>query len=79
MISLKKYLEGTDSPAAEPGKAATPSKSEARELLPLSIAAYRSALLEMGNCSQDACPALGEELKKGLGQIGERLSVAEEL
>ena len=38
--------------------------------LPVTVAAYRSALVEMGNCGQDACPALGEELKQGLGKLG---------
>jgi len=76
MISLKKYLDGSDSLAEETAQAAPPSKAEARELLPVSIAAYRSALVEMGSCSQDACPATSEELKKSLGEIGERLGAA---
>jgi diguanylate cyclase len=76
MISLKKYLDGTDDLAAVPDRAPALSKAEARELLPLSIAAYRSALMEMGNCSQSACPGLGEGLKMSLGEIEERLSAA---
>ena len=73
MFSLKKYLDSADAPPA-PDQAATPSKADERELLPLSIEAYRSALVEMGNCSLDACPGLGEYLKKSLGQIEEQLS-----
>ncbi len=45
-----------------------------KSLLPVTVAAYRSALVEMGNCGQDACPALGGELKQGLGKLGEKLS-----
>jgi diguanylate cyclase (GGDEF)-like protein len=68
MISLKKYLDAASvvSPVeAEP---------EAVGTLPATIAAYRSALFEMGGCSLEACPALGDGLKRGLGKLGERLS-----
>jgi hypothetical protein len=57
MISIKHYLEQPQNGAAdsfERGQAA---------LLPVTLGAYRSALVEMGNCAQDAGPALGEELK----------------
>ncbi|MGA9672373.1 MAG: GGDEF domain-containing protein [Terracidiphilus sp.] len=68
MISLKKYLDATtvDSPMEV--------KPEAVGTLPAAIAAYRSALLEMGGCSLEACPALGDALKRGLGKLSERLS-----
>jgi diguanylate cyclase (GGDEF)-like protein len=46
-------------------------EEEPRLLLPLTVAAYRSALVEMGNCGLNACPALGEELKQGLIELGE--------
>jgi len=49
------------------------ARSESETLLPVALAAYRSALVEMGNCGQDACPALGEKLKQGLGKLGETL------
>jgi diguanylate cyclase (GGDEF)-like protein len=68
MISLKKYLDTV--PAGnynEPGEG---------ELLPAALAAYRSALLEMGNCSQDACPALGEGLKQSLVKLEAEVSEA---
>ncbi len=68
MISLKKYLDAVHS-----GPEELPAAGE-NGLLPVTMAAYRSALLEVGNCSLDACPALGEELKQGLGKLGETLS-----
>jgi diguanylate cyclase (GGDEF)-like protein len=68
MISIKKYLEQTQT---ESGGYDEPEK---KALLPVTVAAYRSALVEMGNSGQDACPALGGELKQGLGKLGEKLS-----
>ena len=68
MISLKKYLDE----AGNTGKKT--DKCDAGELLPATGAAYSSALLEMGGCSLDACPALGGELQQGLTELGERLS-----
>jgi diguanylate cyclase (GGDEF)-like protein len=68
MISIKRYLE---EPETEPGEHSEP---EAQALLPVTVAAYRSSLVDMGNCGQDACPALGEELKQGLGKLEEKLS-----
>jgi diguanylate cyclase (GGDEF)-like protein len=68
MISLKKYL---DQARTDPLQQAKPA---ATGLLPVAIAAYVSALREMGRCSVDACPALGEELKQGLAKAGESLS-----
>ena len=35
-------------------------------MLCVAMDAYGSALLEMGNCSLDACPGLGDDLKKNL-------------
>ena len=68
MISIKRYLEDTET---EPGKHSEP---ETQSLLPVTVAAYCSSLVEMGNCGQDACPALGGELKQGLGKLEEKLS-----
>ena len=68
MISLKKYLE-----AASPGSEVQDHPDES-EILPATIAAYRSALSEMGDCGVEVCPALGEELKQGLSKSGDRLS-----
>ena len=82
MISLKKYLESQDlEPKLENGSGALPI-DEAKpgkadeEKLPLALCAYGSALRTMGECSLDACPAMGQGLKLGLAQIAEGLSVA---
>jgi diguanylate cyclase (GGDEF)-like protein len=69
MISLKKFL---DSAQAE-GEARGALGEE--DILSAAMAAYGAALLAMGNCSLDACPALGEDLKRNLGRLEEKLSV----
>ena len=69
MISLKKYL---DSSQTEPEKSRVPAGGG---ILSLALAAYRSALTEMGNYSVQACPALGQGLKQGLGQMADQLTV----
>ena len=68
MISIKHYLEETQTESGEDGEAG------ARFLLPVILAAYCSSLVEMGNCGQDACPALGGELKQGLVKLEEKLA-----
>jgi diguanylate cyclase (GGDEF)-like protein len=68
MISIKKYLEQTQTEFSER------DEPESQSLLPVTVGAYRSALVEMGNCGQDACPALGGELKQGLSRLQEKLS-----
>ncbi|MGD0731374.1 MAG: GGDEF domain-containing protein [Terracidiphilus sp.] len=68
MISLKKYL---DFEAPDAVVNCVPDEGDS---LSAAIGAYRSALLEMGNCSLDACPALGAELKRSLGGLVESLS-----
>jgi diguanylate cyclase (GGDEF)-like protein len=50
------------------------AEEEPKLLLPLAVSAYRSALAEMGNCSLDACSALGDGLKQGLNRLGEGLA-----
>lgn len=65
MISLKKYLEN-DSPL--------PDQSESSTLSAM-LSAYGSAMLAMGNCSVDACPGAGMELKQRLTEIQEKLSL----
>lgn len=65
MISLKKYLDGPKDPSAEPAATGL--------AVPLA-AAYRSALAAMGNCAEDACPALGDSLKRGLEELGSAVS-----
>jgi diguanylate cyclase (GGDEF)-like protein len=80
MISLKKYWdsahiapEETDEPAIDRA-AAAPGDKEKGGLLPVAIAAYQSALREMGACSVEACPALGPGLMKSLAKLDEKLS-----
>lgn len=70
MISIKRYLELTETAPGDSGE------KNSKDLLSSTIAAYRSALLEMGNCGQNACPALGGNLKQGLNKLGEKLSKA---
>src|ERR1017187_6306614 len=67
MISIKQYLDQTQM------ESDGHDESETTALLPVTVAAYRSALVEMGNCGQDACPALGAELKQELGRLSEKL------
>ena len=69
MITLKKYL---DSPVTGSELLAA---QEEKEILPRALAAYGAALLEMGNCSLDACPALGGDLKQSLSRLQTQLSV----
>jgi diguanylate cyclase (GGDEF)-like protein len=68
MISIKHYLEQTQT---EPGEDGKPG---AQSLLPVTVTAYCSSLVEMGNCGQDTCPALGGELKQGLDKLEGKLS-----
>lgn len=68
MISLKKYLD-----CVEPDPNVC-FDADAEGLLPSLMAAYRSALQAMGNCAENACPALGDSLKQGLGKLEADLS-----
>lgn len=70
MISLKKYL---DTAGTELGMAEEP---EEKGVLSAALTAYRSTLTEVGNCSVDVCPALGNGLKRELGSLTERLQVS---
>jgi diguanylate cyclase (GGDEF)-like protein len=63
MISLKKYLDSDQSDLPKV------IRQDPREVLPAAIKAYRTALVEMGSCSTDACPALGADLKRELGRL----------
>jgi hypothetical protein len=63
MISLKKYLDSDQSDLPKI------IQQDPRDVLPATIAAYRSALVEMGSCSTHACPALGNDLKRELGRL----------
>jgi len=68
MISLKRYLD-----AAFNGSLAQAEPAE-ENLASVALAAYRSALSEMGCCSLNACPATGMGLREGLGKVGAELS-----
>jgi len=70
MISLKKYLDSTQ------GDTAAQNGSGENDLLAAVIDAYGCALLEMGGCSLDACPGLGDGLKQNLVAIKSGLSTA---
>jgi len=64
MISLKKYLE------TQP----TDLEVEAGDLLCAVVEAYGSALIEMGNSSMEACPGMGDVLKRKLCELKTGLS-----
>ena len=70
MISLKKYLESQQTDSVAPVKCAE------GDLFPVVIDAYGSALMEMGNSSMEACPGMGDELKRRLSELKTGLSVA---
>lgn len=70
MISLKKYLEESPNQSNRRGNV------DAGELLPVALASYCSSLREMASASVDACPTVGEELKRSLGKIDDRISAA---
>ncbi len=70
MISLKKYLESQQvDPVAPLGRAEG-------ELLPAVVDAYGSTLMEIGNSSLEACPGMGDELKRNLSELKTSLSPA---
>ena len=70
MISLKKYL---DSETTNPANEVEP---DGDGVASAAIAAYSSALVEMGRCSLEVCPGLGGELKLHLGELSSTLSCA---
>ena len=68
MISLKRYLDSV------PDASKALIGPDDKDVLSCAISVYGSALTEMGNCSLDACPGLGEELKEHLGELKANLS-----
>jgi diguanylate cyclase (GGDEF)-like protein len=68
MISLKKYLE-----SVPPNSDANGSQNR-DDLATLALEAYGSALVAMGTCSLDACPGLGNDLNRHLGELSRNLS-----
>jgi diguanylate cyclase (GGDEF)-like protein len=80
MISLKKYWDAPHPAAEEAGVTQIDRTSaglrdkDKSEVLPVAIAAYQSALREMGACSVEACPGMGLGLMKSLAKLDEKLS-----
>jgi diguanylate cyclase (GGDEF)-like protein len=70
MISIKRYLD-SDSPDSGQNVAVVQQDPFAAAL-----DVYGSSLLEMGHCSLDACPGLGDALKQSLGRLKAELSPA---
>jgi len=70
MISIKRYLDSNS-----PGSS---TDAEAIQQNPFAAAldVYGSSLLEMGHCSLDACPGLGDALSQSLGGLKAELSAA---
>src|ERR1035441_6024711 len=68
MISIKKYLEDPNAGSNWNDDA------DGEDPLDFALRAYRSSLVEMGKCSLDVCPGLGDELQLGLGKLVEDLS-----
>lgn len=66
MISLKKYLESE-------GVAPAAADAEEAGVGLVTLSAYGSALLAMGNCSLDACPGLGDGLQQSLRALQSQL------
>lgn len=70
MISLKKYLEAPAQFGQEQGI------SEPNDVFTVAMDAYGAALAEMGNCSVEACPGLGDGLKRKLCECRTGLSTS---
>ena len=74
MISIKKYLLAEEPAIAESAAPGLPRKrSGDSDLLPQALAAYRSALSNMGRSGVDVCPASGPDLERHLTEIARRL------
>lgn len=69
MISLKKYLD------SQPEDRFADAGPEEGDLLCVTMDVYGSALREMGNCSLDACPGMGDDLKNDLEAMRAGLSI----
>lgn len=80
MISLKKYLDSADAAVRDDAGTDAVCSCEADQgiaasgILIKTVAAYQSALREMGSCTVEACPATGPELKKSLDNLDGKLS-----
>jgi diguanylate cyclase (GGDEF)-like protein len=80
MISLKKYWDAAHTVVEEDSSQEVDRTSTIHlekgdgGVLGLTVAAYQSALREMGSCSVEACPGAGTGLKQSLDKLEERLS-----
>jgi diguanylate cyclase (GGDEF)-like protein len=79
MISLRKYLDTEQTASEVQGELEGEVRlgaavADGQALFPVTMAAYRSALIEMGRCSLDASPTFGPELKQGLCKLERSLS-----
>jgi diguanylate cyclase (GGDEF)-like protein len=72
MISIKRYLDSAFEVEGEDG-------SREGDLATAAIAAYGASLVEMGNCSLEACPGVGDGLKRNLDELRSNLSPAIEM
>ncbi|HEY1803272.1 MAG TPA: GGDEF domain-containing protein [Terracidiphilus sp.] len=68
MISLRKYLDSQQIDSIKP------SECSDGDMLLSVVDAYGCALMEMGNSSLEACPVMGEELKRNLSELKASLS-----
>lgn len=75
MISLKKYLDSPSTVAEAEGGAEISLDKFEPGLLSVAVTAYQSSMREMGSCSVEACPALGQGLKHTLSRTAEKLSI----
>ena len=69
MISLKKYLDSV------PAGFHADGEQDRDGIASVALTAYGSALVAMGCCSLDACPGLGSELQRHLGELSRSLSI----
>jgi len=70
MISIKRYLDSDSHKLGQDGG------TSQQEPFAVALDAYGSALQEVGNCSLDACPGLGGNLKQALEELHAELSPA---
>ena len=68
MISIRKFMDGA--PPAESG----PLKAQDKGLLQAVLGAFGASLKAMGNASYEACPGVGDALKRKLAEAGSNLS-----
>lgn len=68
MISLKKYLE------SQPIDSGISPERVEDDLLPAVVGAYGATLMEIGNSTLEACPGMGDVLKRNLAELRTSLS-----